>query len=207
VAVLAPDGRCVERASDTPQRHAECLLGLVESCLDELGVSREQLDRVAVGTGPGSFTGLRVGIALAQGLGLGLGCPVVGVPSLQAMASAALAVQPGRCVVPVVDAHRQELFVAAYNPQGTLLWGPSALPAVEAGTSIAARMGAQSYVLVGSAARALGPNQPVFADAPSARAEWVARLALTLPEANATPLYARGPDATLPDLPPNPLSS
>jgi tRNA threonylcarbamoyladenosine biosynthesis protein TsaB len=207
VAVLLPDGRFVQHESGESQRHAEHLLGLAERCLRDLGVATSQLDRVAVGLGPGSFTGLRVGIALAQGIGLGLGRPVVGVPSLQAMACAALARRAGLHVVPVVDAHRGEVFAAAHDPHGAKLWGPLALPAAGAGARIAALMATEPYVLAGSAARDLTGSDPLLPDSPSAEAAWVARLATTSWACtHVTPLYTRGPDATLPTLPPNPLS-
>jgi tRNA threonylcarbamoyladenosine biosynthesis protein TsaB len=67
--------------------HAERVLGLIEELLASAGWTRGSLDRVAVGVGPGSFTGLRVGIALAQGIALGLARPLIGVGSLRAMAS------------------------------------------------------------------------------------------------------------------------
>jgi tRNA threonylcarbamoyladenosine biosynthesis protein TsaB len=85
--------------------HGESILPLIEEALARAGWNRTQLDRIAVGAGPGSFTGLRVGIAIAQGLSEGLGIPLVGVPSLRAMALAVPAEQEGcRCVL--VDARR-----------------------------------------------------------------------------------------------------
>ena len=71
-----------------PSAHAELMLPLVSRALARAGWSRSSIDRIAVGVGPGSFVGLRVGIALAEGLSLGLGRPVVGVGSLSAMLGA-----------------------------------------------------------------------------------------------------------------------
>src|SRR5688572_6886733 len=89
VALLEDERLIIELEHDQPNAHAERILPLVERALASAGFDRTSLDRLAVGVGPGSFTGLRVGIALAEGLALGLGIPIVGVPSLRAMAAAA----------------------------------------------------------------------------------------------------------------------
>jgi tRNA threonylcarbamoyladenosine biosynthesis protein TsaB len=85
---------------------ARALLVAVDQLLDEAGVGPEQLGRLVVGTGPGSFTSTRIGLAAARGLGLALDVPVAGVSTLDALASA---VQGAR---PVIDARRREVFVS-----------------------------------------------------------------------------------------------
>jgi tRNA threonylcarbamoyladenosine biosynthesis protein TsaB len=94
--------------------HAERLLPLVESVLRSAQCTLEQVNRIAVGNGPGNFTGLRVGIALAYGLGIGLGIPVVGVGSLATVASTAT---HGNFEVILVlrDARKSEFFGAAFD--------------------------------------------------------------------------------------------
>ena len=99
---------------DEANAHAERLLPLVESVLRGANCTKSELSRIAVGTGPGNFTGLRVGIALAHGLGMGLEIPVVGVGSLTALASRA----DGSALDAVLvlrDARKQEFFAAAFD--------------------------------------------------------------------------------------------
>jgi tRNA threonylcarbamoyladenosine biosynthesis protein TsaB len=92
VAVLT-DATVVRRAEGMERGHAEALMPMVEAALAEAGTEYRGLTRVAVCTGPGSFTGIRIGIAAARGLALGLGVPAVGITRLEALAAEA---RPGR---------------------------------------------------------------------------------------------------------------
>jgi tRNA threonylcarbamoyladenosine biosynthesis protein TsaB len=108
----------VELVSVAPAQHGETLLPNLRRLLGEAGLGAGDLDLVAVGIGPGSFTGLRIGLAAAKGLAFAHGLPLVGVGSLRALAAGAVAsgfARPGEVVAVVADAHRQELFVAAYE--------------------------------------------------------------------------------------------
>lgn len=96
--------------------HTRRLLELIEECLERADWGWDQLDRIAVGVGPGTFTGLRIGIATAQALARSRGLPLVGVSSLQALALPALAAQADRGVLAVLDARRNEAFAAAWAP-------------------------------------------------------------------------------------------
>jgi tRNA threonylcarbamoyladenosine biosynthesis protein TsaB len=90
VAVAAPDGTVMaERRWQSRHRHGEELLGRLEEALSEIGVSRRDLTGVVVGIGPGSFTGLRIGMATAKTIAYALGIPIVGVSSTRALALAA----------------------------------------------------------------------------------------------------------------------
>lgn len=206
---MSSDGVVVAaHAHEEPNAHAERLLGLIERVLADAGTTRNGLDRIAVGVGPGSFTGLRVGIALAQGIALGLGRPLVGVGSLRAMAQAAPP-SDRRVRVTVLDARRGELFVAAYAPDGCELLAPAALTAAAARDAVHAALAGASALLVGECAAELGLDfelaRGTELDLP--HASTVALLGSTLePDAaRAEPVYVRGPGATLPNLPPSPL--
>jgi tRNA threonylcarbamoyladenosine biosynthesis protein TsaB len=95
--------------------HATRLLTMTDELLGRAGVSWGALDRIAVGVGPGTFTGLRVGIATARGLAQSLSVELVGVSSLRALAVGAAAKDPGRGVLAVIDARRGEAFAGAYR--------------------------------------------------------------------------------------------
>jgi len=205
---LLEDGRDAGSAEHRePNAHAERMLSLVERVLDEAQWPRSSLERIAVGVGPGSFVGLRVGIALAEGLGLGLGRPVVGVPSLHAMLRAI----PGErqaVRVALMDARRAEVFLTARSADDRELIATTAI----ARDAVAAQVRAlgQDAVLVGEVAAELDLPWPVLRgeafDLPHAR--WIARIAAELDPALSPPLplYVRGAGATLPNLPPSPLA-
>jgi tRNA threonylcarbamoyladenosine biosynthesis protein TsaB len=127
-ALLRPDGSAVEAHDEPPPesrgRHASLLLGLVEQVLRDGGVTWEEVSRLAVGVGPGGFTGLRIGIATARALSQSRALEVVPVSSLEALAAGAAASQP---VAAVIDARRGEVFAAVFAPDGSPLLGPAAL--------------------------------------------------------------------------------
>lgn len=96
VALAGPDGTVIaDDAWIAGYRHGEELLGRIDALLSSADVSVRSLGGLVVGTGPGAFTGLRVGIATAKGLAVGLGIPLVGVPSAAALATAAGDAEPG----------------------------------------------------------------------------------------------------------------
>jgi tRNA threonylcarbamoyladenosine biosynthesis protein TsaB len=185
--------------------HGESILPLIEAALAQAGWNRSQLDRIAVGTGPGSFTGLRVGIAIAMGLSEGLEVPLVGVPSLRAMALAVPAESVGcRCVL--VDARKGELFAAAYDPDGRERLEVRLIAGVGELTPLLPELG--SSLFLGNGALALPPPLRVYrsaaTDLPHAR--WTASAALdATPGPGVRPLYVRDAGAVMPHLPPNPL--
>ena len=204
---LCDGARLVARAEHSePNAHAERMLALVEQALAEAGWSRSSLDRVAVGIGPGSFVGLRVGIALAEGLGLGLGRPVVGVSSLRAMLAAVPAEEPAARVA-LLDARRAELFVAAASAEGRELIEPRAVPRTEIQALLATVQAERLLIGEVVAELELSERRLSAPDLNLPDARWVAELGRTLePEfAPALPLYVRGPGATRPNLPPSPF--
>jgi tRNA threonylcarbamoyladenosine biosynthesis protein TsaB len=112
-AALGVDGRIIERSEIAPRRHAELILPMIESLLAEAGLARGQLDGIAVGRGPGAFTGVRLAIAVAQGLALALDIPVVPVSSLAALAQDAP--DAGAAIFAVIDARMGEVYAGAFR--------------------------------------------------------------------------------------------
>ena len=123
--VLLSDGRVVEARDDPPPgsrgEHAARLLDLLEQALAEAELEWDDVDRIAVGVGPGGFTGLRIGIATARALAQGRGLPLVPVGSLEALAAGA-----GGTVAAVLDARRGEVFAGVWR-DGRELLAPAAL--------------------------------------------------------------------------------
>lgn len=107
------DGEVRERFEIAPRRHAELALPWAEQLLAEAGVVRSQLDAIALGRGPGAFTGVRLAIALAQGVALALDRPLLPVSTLQALAMRAPA--DAQHVLAAIDARMGELYVARYQ--------------------------------------------------------------------------------------------
>ncbi len=199
---LVEQGRLVlARAHARPKQSAEQLLPLIAAVLAEAGWLRRDLERIGVSVGPGSFTGLRVGIACAQGLSLGLGIPLLGVTSLRAMARAV----PDSLVgtrVSLLDARRDEVFAGAHAaglgcPE---LLAPQALPRATAQRVLEAEL-TGPLVWIGSGLGLVGVTPSLRSpdtDEPSAQA--VGLLAEELDPADCPPLpvYVRDAGATLP---------
>ncbi|MBD9367272.1 tRNA (adenosine(37)-N6)-threonylcarbamoyltransferase complex dimerization subunit type 1 TsaB [Xanthomonas sp. XNM01] len=114
------DGEVHERFELAPRRHAELSLPWAEALLAEVGIARTQLDAIAVGRGPGAFTGVRLAIALAQGIALALDRPVVPVSTLAVLAAAAAQDGPAR-ILGAIDARMGEVYVGAFLRDGDAL--------------------------------------------------------------------------------------
>ncbi|HEX4348330.1 MAG TPA: tRNA (adenosine(37)-N6)-threonylcarbamoyltransferase complex dimerization subunit type 1 TsaB [Vicinamibacterales bacterium] len=133
VAIIDGDRVIAEIAGDPAHSHAERLPGDLTQALDANGWRAAEVDAFAVVAGPGSFTGLRIGIATVQGLAFVLGKPIVGVSALEALAqAAAAAAQPGALVGAWVDAHRHEVFSALYRVADAPAFSPERLVELEA---------------------------------------------------------------------------
>lgn len=170
VVGLSPDGGVtVLEARDDPAEgarpaHTQTLLALAQQLLDEAGVGWTDLGRIAVGVGPGSFTGLRIGVATARGLAGAHGTPLSGVSSLEALAVGAPAVTP---VLAVIDARRGEAFAAAWDGAARVLdpsvLSPGALAAAIPSGALAVGDGAIRFrvVLEGAGATVPAPADPV----------------------------------------------
>jgi len=110
--------RWTERTERAGSRHSELLLPMIRALLGDAGFSLRDLDGIAFGAGPGSFTGLRIACGVAQGLSLGADLAVVGVASLEAMAQTAYAKHGWKRVAAALDARMQEIYFAAYVREG-----------------------------------------------------------------------------------------
>ncbi len=114
VAVFA-DGRVLERFEIAPRRHAELALPWAQALLAEAGLARAQLDAVAVSRGPGAFTGVRLGIGIAQGIALALDRPIVAVSTLAVLAAGALESDAATGnVLAAIDARMGEVYLGAF---------------------------------------------------------------------------------------------
>jgi tRNA threonylcarbamoyladenosine biosynthesis protein TsaB len=143
-AAWVPGGAAAEARDDPPPgsrgEHAARLLPLAEDALARAGLGWEELDRVAVGVGPGGFTGLRIGIATARGLAQARGLPLVPVGSLEALAvgaAEALDASPPTVIAAVLDARRGEVYAAAWAG-GEPVLAPAALTPEDLATRLAA---------------------------------------------------------------------
>jgi tRNA threonylcarbamoyladenosine biosynthesis protein TsaB len=194
VAVL--DGeRVVAATREVMARgHQERLAPMARDVMAQASLAFDRLDRIAVTVGPGSFTGLRVGIAFAKGLALALDKSTVGIGTLEALAAEA-----DGLVFPAIDARRGQLYLQAFEDRRALM-APDALTAEVAAARIAELSQGRPFTLVGSGAALLvdlAPSATVL-DAPGADARQVARLAQGRSPGPLKPLYLRAPDAKLP---------
>ena len=199
VTVALHDGSQVvaERRSDQPLKHGEQLAPLIEQVMQDAGVDRLDLTAIAVGVGPGPFTGLRVGLVTARTLGHVLEIPVYGVCTLDVIAAeAARGGQDSldRPFLVATDARRKEVYLASYDESGTRISGPVVdKPAVLATDAPVAGGGAALYPE--AFPRRIGPDEP--------SAAWLAQcVAAELVELlDPEPLYLRRPDAVAPGAP------
>lgn len=112
-AALLGDGCLLARSELAPRRHAELLLPMCEELLAEAGLKRRDLDAIAVGCGPGAFTGVRLAVSVAQGVALALDIPVVAVSSLAALAMQAP--DNGAAILAVIDARMGEVYAGTFR--------------------------------------------------------------------------------------------
>jgi len=186
--------------------HAERLMPMLRDVMAEAGLAFAELDLIAVTTGPGSFTGIRVGLAAARGLALASGLPLLGITAFEAVAAAVPPAERRESLIVAIDSRRADLFIQPFAADGSALSAPAALTpealvdALPAGALVFAGDGAararDALGALGRAAILAAANGP-----PDAAD--IARLALvhwhpgTLPPPP-LPLYLRAPDAAMP---------
>ena len=195
-------GELVAQETESMKRgHAEALMPLIGRVIKASGIDFANLDRIAVTTGPGSFTGLRVGISAARGIGLAAEKPVVGVTTLAAYAAPVVNQGGEHPVISAIDARHDRVYLQVVAGNGSPLIWPRVAPLAEALET--ARFGAPH--LVGNAAAILGERWPADAPAPveittrpAPDIAWVGWLgaAVTPATAPARPFYLRAPNAS-----------
>jgi tRNA threonylcarbamoyl adenosine modification protein YeaZ len=197
VTVALHDGEdvVVEVTAERAMKHAEQLAPLVERALSDAGIVRQDLTAVAVGVGPGPFTGLRVGLVTARTLGYVLEIPVYGVCSLDVLAVEAVSTRAvdGDFVV-ATDARRKEVYLARYDAAGERVDGPLVGKPADLATEAPA-VGPGGELYPEAFPHLAGPTAPSAAWLARAVAE--ERAELRDPE----PLYLRRPDADAPHAP------
>jgi tRNA threonylcarbamoyladenosine biosynthesis protein TsaB len=198
VTVALHDGTDVvtERRSDQRMKHGEQLAPLIEEVMADVGIVRQDLTAIAVGVGPGPFTGLRVGLVTARTLAFVLEIPVYGVCSLDVVAlEAALGGNPvGTDFLVATDARRKEVYLAEYDDRGRRLNGPHVVRPAEAATDIP---------VAGQGATLYPEDFPDRREPELPSAGWLSRaVAEELAELrDPEPLYLRRPDAVAPAAP------
>jgi tRNA threonylcarbamoyladenosine biosynthesis protein TsaB len=181
--------------------HAEALMPLIARVMTASGMTFRDIDRVVVTTGPGSFTGMRVGIAAARGFALATTMPIVGVSTLSAYAAPYLTADEKIPVVAAIDARHDHVYLQVFGPGGRSLVSPRLAPldeAVRAAAETPARIVGSAAQSVAQALSQTSGSAPVAIDARAAPdIAWVAQIGAVVPEATSPPKpqYLRAPDA------------
>lgn len=121
-AALLVDGELFHRGEVSPRGHTTKILPMVDEILSEAGIKLTQLDGLAFGRGPGSFTGVRIGIGVAQGLAFGADLPMLGVSTLKAMAQGSYRTSGATEVAAAIDARMSEVYWGRFSRQDNGSW-------------------------------------------------------------------------------------
>lgn len=194
-AVLDGDKTLAHHFEEMTRGHAEALAPMVDETMRQAGVAFAALDRLAVTTGPGTFTGQRVGLAFMRGLRVALQKPLIGITTLEAMAFATGAARAAA----IHDAKRDEAYLLLWD-NGTSALQPTVMPFEDAVARIR-DFGPCALCGTGAAmAKEILGAGFTLTDIRQPDALWVAKLAMTRPALDVppAPLYLRAPDAKLP---------
>lgn len=169
-AALTAEGTVIAHREDFEGRnHATLLSGFIKHCLDHAADHEIKLDAVAVSMGPGSYTGLRIGLSEAKGLAYALDIPLIGIDTLQLLATRVMfssdEIDPDTIFIPMIDARRMEVYTAAYNFGLEELLKPQAM-ILDENSYAALKATGKPILYFGSGAE---KAQTIFADAPQAR--------------------------------------
>ncbi|HEH9431080.1 TPA: tRNA (adenosine(37)-N6)-threonylcarbamoyltransferase complex dimerization subunit type 1 TsaB [Aeromonas sobria] len=204
-AALLVGDTLFSRWEEAPRDHTRKILPMVQAVLEDAGISLSDLDAIAFGRGPGSFTGVRIGISVAQGLAFGVGVPLIGISTLAAMAQGAYRLDGAEQVLTAIDARMNEVYFGRYE----LIDGRMQLVGDEVVSDPAALVDARGkqagpVTCVGTGFETYGETLSALADElvvsqvrfpaaedmlPLARAAWLAGEAV--PVEQATPVYLR----------------
>ncbi|MFQ1862830.1 tRNA (adenosine(37)-N6)-threonylcarbamoyltransferase complex dimerization subunit type 1 TsaB [Aeromonas veronii] len=204
-AALLVGDKLFSRWEEAPRDHTRKILPMVQAVLEDAGISLSDLDAIAFGRGPGSFTGVRIGISVAQGLAFGAGVPLIGISTLAAMAQGAYRLDGAEQVLTAIDARMNEVYFGRYElidgrmqlVGDEVVSDPAALVDVRgklAGPVTCVGTGFETYgEILSGLADELAVSQVRFPAAedmlPLARAAWLAGEAV--PVEQATPVYLR----------------
>lgn len=204
-AALLVGDTLFSRWEEAPRDHTRKILPMVQAVLDDAGISLSDLDAIAFGRGPGSFTGVRIGISVAQGLAFGVGVPLIGISTLAAMAQGAYRLDGAEQVLTAIDARMNEVYFGRYElidgrmqlVGDEVVSDPAALVDArgkQAGPVTCVGTGFETYgETLSGLADELAVSQVRFPAAedmlPLARAAWLAGEAV--PVEQATPVYLR----------------
>lgn len=200
----------------TPRQHVERLMPILEKVLHDAEVAYSDLDRIGVAIGPGSFTGIRIGLAAANGIALATKAKVVGVGTLEAIAVAFEARAPlaaDAVRIAAIDARKGALYLQAFENGAHALKAPAAVPSADVAAWVSGVAGGQMIRLSGPAQElllnCLDANDPNISSEPAEKldgaidpvviASIAAASELSASAAKPVPLYIRPPDARLPD--------
>ncbi len=197
------DGAAAPEASETAameRGHAEALLPMIDRVMARVEGGFSALGRVAVTVGPGSFTGLRVGIAAGRAIGVACAIPTVGVSTLAALAAPLILDEKPERVAVAIDARHGNIFFAAFEPDGRTLRAPCLISVREAVRSLgtgAVRLAGSSAPMLAIEAWSIGVAAEVAGATTAPDIAFVARLGLLADPAlaPARPLYLKAPDA------------
>jgi tRNA threonylcarbamoyl adenosine modification protein YeaZ len=184
------------RAEPMQRGHAERLAGMVDEIMREAQQPFSAIDRIAVTTGPGTFTGVRVALAFARALAVAIKRPVTGITTLAALAATAQTKHAGTPIAAIIDARRGEVYFQMFAPDLTPLTPPATLPVEQFGPQFPAHSG----IAIGSGTELIVEQCPQLLPSglsPLPCPEALARLAATrdVTDAPPAPLYLRAPDA------------
>ena len=179
--------------------HAEAVMPLIARVMDAARSEFNELNRVAVTVGPGSFTGLRVGISAARGIALAAGRPAIGLSTLSALAAPHVAARSGDTIIAAIDARNEQVYFQVFAPNGVTVVTPrldrvrAAVRAVPVGPTVITGSGA----MLVAAHWPSGSPIPRVEDHAAPDIGWVARLGAAAQEEGAPPkpFYLRRPDA------------